>query len=97
MENVNCIEVLLYSLKIIMYIINLWNLAVNKYVNFNLISHNLWMWKLVFYSREDHRWRVFENKMLRIMFEPKRKEMTEGCRKLRNKDLIVLWVLTQEV
>jgi hypothetical protein len=37
--------------------------------------------------REEHRLRVFENKVLRRIFEPKRDEVTEGWRKLHNGDL----------
>jgi hypothetical protein len=36
--------------------------------------------------REEHRLRVFENSML-IIFGPKRDEVTEGRRKLHNKEL----------
>jgi hypothetical protein len=35
--------------------------------------------------------------MLRIIFGPKREEKTEGCRKSHKEELIILWVLTQEV
>jgi hypothetical protein len=34
-----------------------------------------------------HRLRVFENRVLRRMFEPKRDEMTGGWRKLHNEEL----------
>jgi hypothetical protein len=37
--------------------------------------------------REEHRLRVFENKVLRRIFGPKRDKMTEGCRKLHNEEL----------
>jgi hypothetical protein len=36
--------------------------------------------------REEHRLRVFENRVLRI-FEPKRNEVTGGWRKLHNEEL----------
>jgi hypothetical protein len=35
-------------------------------------------------SREEHRLRVFENRVLRRIFEPKRDEVTGGWRKLHN-------------
>jgi hypothetical protein len=37
--------------------------------------------------REEHRLRVFENGMLRIIFGPKRDEVTGGWRKLHNEEL----------
>jgi hypothetical protein len=37
--------------------------------------------------REEHRLRVFENKVLRRIFEPKRDEVTGGWRKLHNEEL----------
>jgi hypothetical protein len=37
--------------------------------------------------REEHRLRVFETKVLRRIFEPKRDEVTGGCRTLHNEDL----------
>jgi hypothetical protein len=35
--------------------------------------------------RENHRVRMFENRVLRIIFGPKRNEVTTGWRKLHNK------------
>jgi hypothetical protein len=37
--------------------------------------------------REEHRLRVFENRMLRRIFRPKRDEVTGGWRKLHNEEL----------
>jgi hypothetical protein len=37
--------------------------------------------------REDHRLRVFENRVLRRIFRPKRVEVTGGWRKLHNEEL----------
>jgi hypothetical protein len=37
--------------------------------------------------REEHRLRMFENRMLRRISGPKRDEVTEGWRKLRNEEL----------
>jgi hypothetical protein len=42
-------------------------------------------WSLIL--REEHRLRVFENRALRRIFEPKRNEVTGGWGKLHNKDL----------
>jgi hypothetical protein len=37
--------------------------------------------------REEHRLRVFENRVLRRIFGPKRDEVTRGWRKLHNEEL----------
>jgi hypothetical protein len=37
--------------------------------------------------KEEHRLRVFENKVLRMMFGPKRDEVMESWRKLHNEEL----------
>jgi hypothetical protein len=41
--------------------------------------------------REEHRLRVFENRVLRKIFGPKRDEMTGGWRKLHNEELSDLY------
>jgi hypothetical protein len=41
--------------------------------------------------REEHRLRVFENRVLRRLFEPKRGEVMGGWRKLHNKELCNLY------
>jgi hypothetical protein len=41
--------------------------------------------------REEHRLRVFENKVLRRIFGPKRDEVTRGWRKLHNEELYNLY------
>jgi hypothetical protein len=44
--------------------------------------------KLIFLRlREEHRLRVFENRVLRRIFGPKRDEVTGGWRKLHNEEL----------
>jgi hypothetical protein len=37
--------------------------------------------------REEHKLRVFENRVLRRMFEPKSDEVKVGCRKLHDEEL----------
>jgi hypothetical protein len=37
--------------------------------------------------REEYRLRVFENRVLRRMFETKRNDMTGGCIRLHNEEL----------
>jgi hypothetical protein len=41
--------------------------------------------------REEHRLRVFENRVLRRIFEPKTDEVTGGWRKLHNEELYGLY------
>jgi hypothetical protein len=41
--------------------------------------------------REEHRLRVFENRVLRRIFGPKRDEVTGEWRRLHNEDLNVLY------
>jgi hypothetical protein len=41
--------------------------------------------------REEHRLRVFENRVLRRIFGPKRYEVTGGWRKLHNEELYGLY------
>jgi hypothetical protein len=41
--------------------------------------------------RVEHRVRVFENRVLRRIFGPKRDEVTGGCRKLYNEELHSLY------
>jgi hypothetical protein len=46
-------------------------------------------WSLTF--KEEHRLRVFENRVLRRIFGPKRDEVTGGWRKLHNEELHILY------
>jgi hypothetical protein len=41
--------------------------------------------------REEHRLRVFENRVIRRIFGPKRDDVTEGWRKLHNEELHILY------
>jgi hypothetical protein len=49
------------------------------------------LWSLTL--KEEHRLRVFENKVLRRIFRPKRDEVTGGWRKLHNEELHDLYSL----
>jgi hypothetical protein len=46
-------------------------------------------WSLIL--REDHRLRVFENRVVRKVFEPKRDKVTGGWGKLHNEELLDLY------
>jgi hypothetical protein len=43
--------------------------------------------------RKEHRPRVFEKRLLRRIFGPKRNGITEGCRKLHNEEVLNLYSL----
>jgi hypothetical protein len=43
--------------------------------------------KLGLTLRDEHRLKVFQNRVLRRIFGPKRDEVTQGCRKLYNEEL----------
>jgi hypothetical protein len=42
---------------------------------------------LVSYAKEGHGLVVFENRVLRRIFGPKRKDVAGGCRRLHNEEL----------
>jgi hypothetical protein len=54
------------------------------YKEFNIL-YGCETWSLTL--NEEHRPRVFENRVLRRIFEPKRDEVTGGWRKLHNEEL----------
>jgi hypothetical protein len=61
-------------------------LCVFNYVsNFSVVLHWCETWSLTL--REEHRLRVFENRVLRRIFGPRRDEMTGDWRKLHNEEL----------
>jgi hypothetical protein len=53
--------------------------------NFALVLYGCEIWSLT--EREEHKLRVFENRVLRRIFGPKRDEVTGGWRKLYNEEL----------
>jgi hypothetical protein len=50
-----------------------------------MVLYGCGIWSLTL--REEHRLRVFENRVLRRIFGPKRDEVTGGLRKLHNEEL----------
>jgi hypothetical protein len=54
-----------------------------------LYEHETWSLTL----KEKHRLRLFENRVLRRIFGPKKDEMTGGWRKLHNEELCSLYPL----
>jgi hypothetical protein len=61
--------------------------------DYNFACSFVWVRNLVSDTRGDHRSRVFENKVLRRIFGPKRDEVTGGWRKLHNDELRDLYSL----
>ena len=51
----------------------------------------VWLWNLVSIFREEHRLRVFENKVLRKIFGANKDEITGEWRKLQNAELHTLY------
>jgi hypothetical protein len=49
--------------------------------------HFLWFWTWSLTVREEHRLRVFENRVLRKIFGPRRDQVTGVWKKLHNKEL----------
>jgi hypothetical protein len=56
----------------------------HKLLSSRLLSKNLKM--RIYNIQEEHGLKVFENKVLRRIFAPKRDEVTGGCRKLKAED-----------
>jgi hypothetical protein len=70
--------------------------AVKKSKNENIRDINfacdfVWMRNPVSDKREEHKLRVFENKVMRRIFGPKRDEVTGGWRKMHNEELCDLY------
>jgi hypothetical protein len=60
-------------------------IRIHKTVVFLVVLYVCETWSLAL--REEHRLRVFEDRVLKIIFEPKRDELTEDWRKLLNEEL----------
>jgi hypothetical protein len=69
----------------------LWNVKVKIYKNIFLstVLYGCETWSLTL--REEHRLRVFENRVLRRICGPKRDEVTEEWRKVHNEELHILY------
>jgi hypothetical protein len=57
-------------------------IRIHKTIILPVVLYGCETWSLIL--REEHRLRVFENRALRILFEPKRDEVIGGWRKLHN-------------
>jgi hypothetical protein len=61
------------------------NTRIYKIIILPVVLYGCETWSLTL--REEHRLRVFENRVLRRIFGPKRYEVTGGWRKLHNEEL----------
>jgi hypothetical protein len=60
-------------------------IRIYKTIILSLVLYGFQTWFLTL--REEHKLQVFENRVLRSIFGPKRDEVTGGCRKLHNEEL----------
>jgi hypothetical protein len=60
-------------------------IRIYKAINLPFVLYGCKTWSLTL--REEHILRVFENKVLKRIFEPKRDEVPGGWRKLHNEEL----------
>jgi hypothetical protein len=60
-------------------------IKIYKIIIFPAVLYGCETWSLTL--REEHELRVFENRVLRRIFGPKRDEVTRGWRKLHNEEL----------
>jgi hypothetical protein len=62
------------------------NIMAHHYINFqSVVLYGCETWSLTL--REEHRLSVFEDRVFRRIFGPKRDEVKEGWRKLHNEEL----------
>jgi hypothetical protein len=61
------------------------DIKIYKTIILPVVLYGCETWSLTL--REEHRLRVFENRVLRRIFRPKRDEVTGDWRKLRNEEL----------
>jgi hypothetical protein len=74
----------LFRLLVHKLILKIETVCFSKY-NLPVVLYWCETWSLTL--REEHRLRVFENRLLRRIFGPKRDEVTGGWRKLHNEEL----------
>jgi hypothetical protein len=66
-------------------------IKIHKTIILPVVLYGCETWSLTL--REEYRLRVFENRVLRKIFEPKRDEVTRECTKLYNTELHNLYSL----
>jgi len=60
---------------------------ISRTTNLPIVFYGCETWSLILLGEEGRRWNVFENRVMRIIFGPKRDEVTREWRKLRNEEL----------
>jgi len=65
------------------------NIKIYRTIILSVVLYGCEAWLLTL--REEHRWRAFENRVLRRMFGPDRGEVTGKWRKVHNRELCVLY------
>ena len=63
--------------------------AIQKYdlQNYNFASYFVWLWTWSLTWREEHRLGVFENRVLKKIFGPKKDDVSGELRRLHNEEL----------
>jgi hypothetical protein len=64
-------------------------IRIYKIIILPLVLYGCETWSLIL--REEHRLRVFESRVLKVILVPKRDEVTGGCRKLHNEEVCDLY------
>jgi hypothetical protein len=66
-------------------------IKIRKTIIFPVVLYGCETWSLIL--REEHRLRIFQNRVLRRIFGPKSDKVTRGWRKLHNEELHKLYSL----
>jgi hypothetical protein len=69
------------------------NIKIYKTIIVTVVLYGCLAWSLT--PREEHRLRVFENRVLRRIFGPKRKRVMRGWRELHNEEFLELVLFTK--
>jgi hypothetical protein len=64
-------------------------MKINRFLTSSVVSYGSEAWSLT--QREEHRLRVFENRVLREILGPERDEVTREWRRLHNEELCTLY------
>ena len=76
---------ILYVYRLFVYFLNVLSVLIYRTIILPVVLYGYETWSLTL--REERRLRVFENRVLRRIFGPKRDKVTGEWRKLHNKEL----------
>jgi hypothetical protein len=79
--SINSLSLSLFNVHLIVNV----NIKINRAIILPVVLYGCETWYLTL--RETHSLGVFENRVVRIIFGPRRDEVTEGWRKLHNEEL----------